>query len=83
MKMLFEEEFVDCSTTVKALLINIAVEKRNAQLICTADGQGLDSIMSYALENNDQLMLKLAYNISMHGESISDMFLVSFIQIFK
>lgn len=77
MNMLFNENFVNQSLTVKALLINIAMEKQNALLIFGVNGNGLDSVMSYAFENVDHLMLKLAHNISIHGESIMNTFLVN------
>lgn len=77
--MLFDENFINQSLTLKSFLINIAIEKQNAIKICEMNGNGLDSIMSYAFENVDHLMLKLSYNISLHGGSILDIFLVNFI----
>lgn len=38
---------------VRSLLVNIVLEKRNAQLLCESDGQGLDSLMAIALDGED------------------------------
>ncbi|KAL3084972.1 hypothetical protein niasHS_010041 [Heterodera schachtii] len=48
------------SLLVKSLLVNIVLEKRNAQLLCGSEGQGLDSLMAFALENEggDVLAMK-------------------------
>uniref|UniRef100_A0A915DGA9 Kinesin-associated protein 3 n=1 Tax=Ditylenchus dipsaci TaxID=166011 RepID=A0A915DGA9_9BILA len=62
------------SNLVNATLVNITLEKRNAQLICLSDGQGLDSIMSFGLENEDLMVLKIARNISMHEGPTHEMF---------
>lgn len=59
---------------VKALLVNIAIEKRNAQLICGADGRGLDLIIESAFANRDQLLLKLVRNIAAHSGPSQSMF---------
>lgn len=65
------------SNLVKATLVNIALEKRNAQLLCMADGQGLDSLMSFSMENEDLMTLKIVRNISIHDGLTQDMFIVS------
>ncbi|KAK0415232.1 hypothetical protein QR680_011840 [Steinernema hermaphroditum] len=62
------------SRTVKAILINISLEKRNAQLVCGADGQGLDLVMGLALENTDILMMKAIRNIASHHGPTQDNF---------
>uniref|UniRef100_A0A915BXZ0 Kinesin-associated protein 3 n=2 Tax=Parascaris TaxID=6254 RepID=A0A915BXZ0_PARUN len=59
---------------IKALLVNIAIEKRNAQLICGTDGRGLDLIIESALANRDQLLLKLVRNIAAHSGPSQSMF---------
>ncbi|KHN74989.1 Kinesin-associated protein 3 [Toxocara canis] len=62
------------TNVVKALLVNIAIEKRNAQLICGTDGRGLDLIIESALGSKDQLLLKLIRNIAAHSGSSQSMF---------
>ncbi|CAG9535765.1 unnamed protein product [Cercopithifilaria johnstoni] len=55
------------SDIVKAILINIALEKRNAQLLCGTDGEGLDLLIEAALNQKDQLLLKIVRNIAIHS----------------
>ncbi|EFO23129.1 hypothetical protein LOAG_05355 [Loa loa] len=55
------------SNIVKAILINIALEKRNAQLLCGADGEGLNLLIEAALNRRDQLLLKIVRNIAIHS----------------
>lgn len=47
-----------------ALAINLAANKRNAQLIC--EGPGLKLLMRRAFKFNDPLLLKMIRNISQH-----------------
>jgi hypothetical protein len=63
---------------VKSLLVNATLEKRNAQLVCAGDSHGLDSLMSYALENEDVLAMKIARNIAGHPGTTQAMFAVFF-----
>uniref|UniRef100_A0A7E4ZWP1 Kinesin-associated protein n=1 Tax=Panagrellus redivivus TaxID=6233 RepID=A0A7E4ZWP1_PANRE len=49
---------------VKGCLINAALEKRNAQLICSPDGRGLDMLMQNGF--NDILCMKICRNIASH-----------------
>lgn len=56
----------NASDVVKAVLINISLEKRNAQLICGVDGRGLDLIMESALNQKEQLLMKIIRNIASH-----------------
>lgn len=62
------------SDVTKALLINAVVEKRNAQLVCGADGQGLDLLMEQALDNNDLLIAKIVRNIAAHTGPTQELF---------
>lgn len=55
------------SDIVKAILINIALEKRNAQLLCGADGEGLNLLIEAALNQKDQLLLKIVRNVAVHS----------------
>lgn len=64
------------SEIVKAVLINIALEKRNAQLLGGADGQGLDLLIEAALNQKDQLLLKIVRNIAIHNGPTQAMFSV-------
>ncbi|TKR76730.1 hypothetical protein L596_017831 [Steinernema carpocapsae] len=65
----------DPNKIVKAILINIALEKRNAQLICGADGQGLDLLVGLALEHSDVLLMKAVRNIASHHGPTQDNFI--------
>uniref|UniRef100_A0AAF5PNU0 Kinesin-associated protein 3 n=1 Tax=Wuchereria bancrofti TaxID=6293 RepID=A0AAF5PNU0_WUCBA len=62
------------SNIVKAILINIALEKRNAQLLCGNDGEGLNLLIEAALNGKDQLLLKIVRNIAIHGGPTQAMF---------
>lgn len=57
----------NASEVSKALLLNIALEKRNAQLICGSDGSGLDLIATAALENLEHILIKVMRNIALHS----------------
>uniref|UniRef100_A0A914GTM0 Uncharacterized protein n=1 Tax=Globodera rostochiensis TaxID=31243 RepID=A0A914GTM0_GLORO len=65
------------SLLVKSLLVNIMLEKRNAQLLCGSEGQGLDSLMAFALDDvdGDVLALKIGRNIVSHEGPTREMFL--------
>ncbi|KAM3722944.1 Kinesin-associated protein [Dirofilaria immitis] len=62
------------SDIVKAILINIALEKRNAQLLCGSDGEGLNLLIEAALSEKDQLLLKIVRNIAIHSGPTQAMF---------
>uniref|UniRef100_A0A915PQC9 Kinesin-associated protein 3 n=1 Tax=Setaria digitata TaxID=48799 RepID=A0A915PQC9_9BILA len=62
------------SEIVKAILINIALEKRNAQLLCGTDGEGLNLLLEAALNRRDQLLLKIVRNIAIHSGPTQAMF---------
>uniref|UniRef100_A0A914LJF8 Uncharacterized protein n=1 Tax=Meloidogyne incognita TaxID=6306 RepID=A0A914LJF8_MELIC len=62
---------------IKCLLINIVLEKRNAQLICGTNGQGLDALMFLIFEIEkceDTLTIKIARNIATHEGPTREMF---------
>ncbi|XP_029559771.1 kinesin-associated protein 3 [Salmo trutta] len=64
MKMLFEhgEERIDAELI--SFCINLAANKKNAQLIC--EGNGLKMLMKRALKLKDPLLMKMIRNISQH-----------------
>ncbi|KAJ8384515.1 hypothetical protein AAFF_G00204300 [Aldrovandia affinis] len=64
MKMLFDcgEERLDAELI--SFCINLAANKRNAQLIC--EGNGLKMLMKRALKLKDALLMKMIRNISQH-----------------
>ena len=57
-----------------ALGINLAANKRNAQLIC--EGPGLRLLMRRAFKFNDPLLMKMIRNISQHEGSTKTQFVV-------
>lgn len=67
----------NASDIVKAILINIALEKRNAQLLCGTDGERLDLLIEAALNQKDQLLLKIVRNIAIHSGPTQAMFSVN------
>ena len=62
-----------------ALGINLAANKRNAQLIC--EGPGLRLLMRRAFKFNDPLLLKMIRNISQHDGPTKSQFLVSAVKL--
>lgn len=58
-----------------ALAINLAANKRNAQLIC--EGPGLKLLMRRAFKFNDPLLVKMIRNISQHEGPTKAQFVVS------
>lgn len=64
------------SDIVKAILINIALEKRNAQLLCGVNGEGLNLLIEAALYQKDILLLKTVRNIAVHSGPTQPMFSV-------
>nr|XP_032814441.1 kinesin-associated protein 3 isoform X1 [Petromyzon marinus] len=73
MKMLYDfpEERVD--RELISLCINIAANKRNAQLIC--EGNGLKMLMKRALKFRDPMLMKMIRNISQHDGPTKHIFL--------
>ena len=70
MKMLTSKD----NLIVKGLLINVALEKRNSQLICSSDGRGLDVLMGTAFETHDVLLMKVCRNIASHEGATQELF---------
>uniref|UniRef100_A0A8B9RA13 Kinesin-associated protein 3a n=1 Tax=Astyanax mexicanus TaxID=7994 RepID=A0A8B9RA13_ASTMX len=73
MKMLFDcgEERMD--PELISFCINLAANKRNAQLIC--EGNGLKMLMKRALKLKDPLMMKMIRNISQHDGPSMNLFI--------
>ena len=81
MKMLLETKGERLPLELVALAINLAANKRNAQLIC--EGSGLRLLMKRAFKFKDPLLLKMARNISQHDGPTKEQFVVSanFLQV--
>uniref|UniRef100_A0A0N5AKS1 Kinesin-associated protein 3 n=1 Tax=Syphacia muris TaxID=451379 RepID=A0A0N5AKS1_9BILA len=62
------------SDVAKGLLVNIALERRNAHLICASDGSGLDLIATAAFSTTDKMLIKVLRNIASHSESLHKFF---------
>lgn len=62
-----------------ALSVNLALNKRNAQLIC--EGNGLKLIFKRAFKNRDALLMKMVRNIAQHEGPTRALFTVNFIGI--
>ena len=75
MKMLLETKGELLPLELVALAVNLAANKRNAQLIC--EGSGLRLLMKRAFKFKDPLLLKMARNISQHDGPTKQQFLVS------
>lgn len=73
MRLILEttEEQVDLE--VMALAINLAANKRNAQLIC--EGHGLRVLMQRAFHYQDALIMKMIRNISQHEGMTKNLFI--------
>ncbi|OCT83064.1 kinesin-associated protein 3 [Xenopus laevis] len=73
MKMLLEssEERVDLELI--SFCINLAANKRNAQLIC--EGNGLKMLMKKSLKFKDPLLMKMIRNISQHEGTTKNLFI--------
>ncbi|XP_073732458.1 kinesin-associated protein 3b [Misgurnus anguillicaudatus] len=72
MQMLYEhgEETID--TELISFCINLAANKRNAQIIC--EGNGLKMLMKRALKLKDPLLMKMIRNISQHDGHLKQLF---------
>lgn len=65
------------SLTAKATLVNVALEKRNAQLIVGSDGDGLKKLVTKAMKRQDALLLKIIRNVAQHEGVIQEHMTVS------
>ena len=80
MKMILETTDDQVSLEVMALGINLAANKRNAQLIC--EGHGLRVLMQRAFHYQDALVMKMIRNISQHDGSGTKNQFIEFIGIY-
>ncbi|KAK5966163.1 hypothetical protein GCK32_007807, partial [Trichostrongylus colubriformis] len=62
------------SEATKAVLLNACAEKRNAQLVCGHDGQGLALLMDAAIDGRDLMVAKIIRSIASHEGPTQDMF---------
>ena len=73
MRMILESEEDQVDLEVMALGINLAANKRNAQLIC--EGHGLRMLMQRAFHYQDPLVMKMIRNISQHDGITKNLFI--------
>ncbi|XP_063283190.1 kinesin-associated protein 3 isoform X1 [Pelobates fuscus] len=73
MKMLFESSDERIDLELISFCINLAANKRNAQLIC--EGNGLKMLMKKALKFKDPLLMKMIRNISQHEGQTKNVFI--------
>ena len=73
MRMILEAKEEQVDLEVMALGINLAANKRNAQLIC--EGHGLRMLMQRAFHYQDALVMKMIRNISQHDGVTKNLFI--------
>lgn len=75
MKMLFEcgDSLKESDPELISFCINLAANKRNAQIIC--EGNGLKMLMKRALKLKDILMMKMIRNLSQHDGPTKNLFI--------
>ncbi|XP_062872620.1 kinesin-associated protein 3b [Trichomycterus rosablanca] len=73
MKMIFEHREERIDSELISFCINLAANKRNAQIIC--EENGLKMLMKRALKFKDPLMMKMIRNISQHDGPLKQLFL--------
>ncbi|XP_053543194.1 kinesin-associated protein 3b isoform X1 [Ictalurus punctatus] len=73
MKMLFENREERIDSELISFCINLAANKKNAQIIC--EGNGLKMLMKRALKFKDPLLMKMIRNISQHDGPLKQLFL--------
>ncbi|KAJ1356889.1 hypothetical protein KIN20_014739 [Parelaphostrongylus tenuis] len=61
------------SGVTKAVLLNACAERRNAQLVCGQDGQGLALLLDAALDGGDLMVAKIVRSIASHEGPTQDM----------
>ncbi|WKY00350.1 hypothetical protein Q1695_014866 [Nippostrongylus brasiliensis] len=65
------------SEATKAVLLNACAEKRNAQLVCGHDGQGLALLLDAAIDGRDLMVAKIIRSIAYHEGPTQDVFVSS------
>uniref|UniRef100_A0A8C2X972 Kinesin-associated protein 3b n=1 Tax=Cyclopterus lumpus TaxID=8103 RepID=A0A8C2X972_CYCLU len=73
MQMLYEHGEEDTEAELISICINLAANKRNAQLMC--EGNGLKMLMKRALKMKDGLLMKMIRNISQHDGPTKPVFI--------
>lgn len=73
MKMIMENKD-EPEMEVMALTVNLAANKRCAQLIC--DNNGLKMLLKRAFKLRDPLLMKMVRNLSLHDGQTKAMFVV-------
>ncbi|XP_033838597.1 kinesin-associated protein 3-like [Periophthalmus magnuspinnatus] len=73
MQMLYEHGEEDFEIELISICINLAANKRNAQLMC--EGNGLKMLMKRALKKKDCLLMKMIRNISQHDGPTKALFI--------
>ena len=73
MRMILESKEEQVDLEVMSLGINLAANKRNAQLIC--EGHGLRMLMQRAFHYQDPLVMKMIRNISQHDGITKNLFI--------
>ncbi|XP_029380048.1 kinesin-associated protein 3-like isoform X2 [Echeneis naucrates] len=73
MQMLFECSEEEIEAELISICINLAANKRNAQLVC--EGKGLKKLMKKALKTKDCLLMKMIRNISQHDGPTKPLFI--------
>ncbi|XP_023930981.1 kinesin-associated protein 3 [Lingula anatina] len=73
MKMILESPGDRVDLELIALGINLAANKRNAQMIC--EGQGLKLLLKRAYKFKDPLLMKMIRNISQHDGQTKELFI--------
>lgn len=80
MKMIIEHTEPTLPKHLIALAVNLAANKRNAQLMCENDG--LRKLIERAFQYQDCLLLKMIRNISQHDGPTKILFVVSLLFIY-
>uniref|UniRef100_A0A669EAV8 Kinesin-associated protein 3b n=1 Tax=Oreochromis niloticus TaxID=8128 RepID=A0A669EAV8_ORENI len=73
MQMLYEHGEEEIETELISICINLAANKKNAQLMC--EGDGLKMLMKRALKMKDCLLMKMIRNISQHDGQTKSLFI--------
>ncbi|KAG7526402.1 kinesin-associated protein 3-like [Solea senegalensis] len=73
MQMLFECGEEETETELITICINLAANKKNAQLIC--EGNGLRMLMKRALKTKNCLLMKMIRNVSQHDGQTKPLFI--------
>uniref|UniRef100_A0A3B5LID9 Uncharacterized protein n=1 Tax=Xiphophorus couchianus TaxID=32473 RepID=A0A3B5LID9_9TELE len=73
MQMLYDHGGEEIEAELISICINLAANKRNAQLMC--EGNGLKMLMKRALKTKDCLLMKMIRNISQHDGPTKPLFI--------